>query len=69
VPEAVVQEAVNVLQERRVFLELQLPDKGWTTQHCVTEFKRKSAMVMSAMGLTSLRHVTQVGKFSMKTRS
>ena len=68
-PEAVIQEAVRAVQESRLSLSVAAFRYGITHTTLHYRILKKSAMVTSAIGPTSLLRVTQVGKFSMKTRS
>ena len=67
VPEAVIQQAVRALQERRLSLRVAASRNEITPTALNYRFK-KSAVVTSAIGPTFLLRVKQVGKFSLKTR-
>jgi hypothetical protein len=66
--EVVTPEAVRAAQERRLSLRVAASRYGMTHTALYYGFN-KSEMVMSAIGPMCLLHVTQVSKFSVKTRS
>ena len=66
--EAVVEEAVRAVQERRLRPTVAASRYGMT--HTALHYRiKKSAVVTNAMGPVRLLRATQVGKFSMKTGS
>jgi hypothetical protein len=70
VPEAVIQETVRAVQERRLSLRVAASRYGIT--HTVLHYRIKnSATATSAIGPgpVCLLRITQVGKFSMQTRN
>jgi hypothetical protein len=68
VPEAVIQETVRPVQERRLFLRVAASRYRitHTALHCRI---KNSATATSAIGPVRLLRITQVGKFSMHTRN
>jgi len=69
VPEAVIEEAVRAVQEKRLSPGVEASRYGMTRTLLHYRIKKQSAVVTSAVGPMCLLRVTQVGKFSVKTRS
>ena len=68
VPEGVIQEAFRAVQERRLSLRVAASRYGMTHRALHHRIK-KISNGDDAIGLICLPHITQFGKFSMKTRS